>query len=80
MPNLARKADGHPRDLPLVRILSGAERPDAVFAATHYRDRWFWIDDRDFRSKGIFTFLMLLFSLSETGVAAQAPVITIPVN
>lgn len=79
-PNPARAATGNPRDEPLVRILSGMERSDTAFAATRYRDRWFWIDDRDLRSKSIFTFLMMLFSLSETGVAQQAPVITIPVN
>ncbi len=79
-PNPAVAAAGNPRDQPLVRILSGMERPDTAFAATRYRDRWFWIDDRDLRSKSIFTFLMMLFSLSETGVAQQAPVITIPVN
>lgn len=80
MPNLERASGSHPREAPLVRIRSSAERPEAAFTAMRYRDRWFWIDDRDYRSKGIFTFLMLLFSLSETGVTAQAPVITIPGN
>lgn len=80
MPNLVNVPGGNPRDTPLVRIHSGTERPEAIFAATRYRDRWFWIDDGDFRSKGVFTFLMMLFSLSETGVTPQAPVITIPVN
>jgi len=79
-PNPAVAPNANPRDQPLVRIQSGMERPDTAFAATRYRDRWFWIDDRDLRSKSIFTFLMMLFSLSETGVAQQAPVITIPVN
>jgi len=79
-PNAMAAKDANPRDQPLVRILSGTERPATVFAATRYRDRWFWVDDRDLRSKSIFTFLMLLFSLAETGVSAQAPVITIPVN
>ena len=32
------------------------------------------------RSKGIFTFLMMFFSLAETGVTPQQPVLTIPVN
>ena len=72
--------NANPRDQPMVRIQSGMERPETAFAATRYRDRWFWIDDRDLRSKSIFTFLMMLFSLFETGVAQQAPVITIPVN
>lgn len=79
-PNPVLAPNGNPRDQPLVRIQSGMERPDTAFAATRYRDRWFWIDDRDLRSKSVFTFLMMLFSLAETGVAQQAPVITIPVN
>lgn len=79
-PNLTIAAGAHPREQPLVRIRSGTERPAAAFAAAQYRDRWFWIDDRDFRSKGVFTFLMLLFQLAETGIAPQAPLVTIPLN
>jgi len=79
-PNMAASANASPRDAPLVRIRSGADRPGGAFAAFHYRDRWYWIDDRDYRSKAVFTFLMLLFSLAETGVTPQAPVITVPVN
>lgn len=79
-PNAAVPANGHPRDAPLVAIRSGADRPAAPFAAVQYRGRWFWIDDRDLRSKGIFTFLMLLFSLAESGTVSQAPLVTIPLN
>jgi hypothetical protein len=43
-------------------------------------DHWFWIDNRDFRSKSIFSFLLLLTSLAETGVTPQAPVITVPAS
>jgi hypothetical protein len=43
-----------------------------------YRDRWFWIDDRDASSKRVFAFLMLMFSLTETGTAQSAPVLTVP--
>ena len=68
------------RDAPMVRIRSGTDRPPNSFAAIQYRERWFWIDDRDLRSKAVFTFLMLLFSLAETGVAPQAPLVTIPLN
>ena len=32
----------------------------------------------DPRSKGMLTFLMILFSLAETGVPVQAPLVTIP--
>jgi len=68
------------RDRPLIHVLSGATRPSSQFSAVQYRDTWYWIDDGDLGSKRIFTFLMMFFSLAETGVTAQAPVMTIPVN
>ena len=66
--------------LPLVRIQSGTSAPGDAFAAIKYRDSWYWIDDRDFRSKGIFTFLMVIMTLAEKDDKAPAPVVTIPVN
>ena len=48
-------------------VKSSADKPDFVFTAVKYRDHWFWIDDRDMRSKRTFAFLMILFSLTETG-------------
>jgi hypothetical protein len=39
---------------------------DRAMAMT-YKDYWFWVDDRDFKSKRAFTFLMILFSLTESG-------------
>jgi hypothetical protein len=43
-----------------------------------FKDHWYWIDDTDIASKRTFTFLMLLFSLAETGQPAAAPVVTVP--
>ncbi len=70
----------NPRDRPLVRVLSGPAAPVDAFAAVHYRNTWYWIDDADFASKRIFTMLMMFFSLAETGVAPQVPALTLPVN
>lgn len=69
-----------PRDRPLVRILSGARAPSDAYAAVRYRDTWYWIRDDDIASKSAFSFLMMFFSLAETGTAPTAPVITIPAN
>ena len=69
-----------PRDRPFVRILSGPSAPGDAFAAVRYRNSWYRIDDADFQSKRVFTFLMMFFSLAETGVPSQAPVLTLPVN
>jgi hypothetical protein len=63
---------------PLVRIHSGTEAPADVYAAVPYKDHWYWIDDTDIESKRIFTFLMILFSLAETGQTTNAPVVTVP--
>lgn len=65
---------------PMVRIQSGAARPADAFAAIRYRDYWYWVDDRDFRSKGIFTLLMVVMTLAEKEEKAPPPVVTIPAN
>ena len=73
-------ADLRPLDLPRVRIHSGATPPGDAFAAVRYRDSWYWVSDGDFASKRALTFLLLFFSLADTGVAPEAPVLTIPVQ
>ncbi|MCX7149544.1 MAG: hypothetical protein NTY05_09070 [Rhodocyclales bacterium] len=66
------------RGYPLMHIRSSSERPADVFAAVPYRNRWFWIDDRDLDSKRMFMFLTVFSALAETGIAPQTPLITIP--
>jgi hypothetical protein len=63
---------------PLIRIHSSPDKPADAFIAVPYRTYWFWIDDRDLRSKSLFSFLMFIFSLTETGGKEGAPVITVP--
>ena len=62
-----------------VRVRSSAGKPAAndAFAAVRYRDQWFWIDDRDIAAKRGLSFLMMLFTLVESGVTAAPPVLTI---
>jgi hypothetical protein len=63
---------------PLVRIHSSTDKPADAFIAVPYRNHWFWIDDHDVRSKMLFTFMMFIFSLTETGGKEGAPIITVP--
>ena len=69
---------GDARAKPLVHIHSGTEAPADAYAAVPYKGYWYWIDDTDIVSKRTFTFLMILFSLAETGQTTAAPVVTVP--
>ena len=59
---------------------SGTEQTDKSYTQVRYRDHWYWIDDRDMASKRVFTFLTVLFTLSETGQKIQQPILTIRAN
>jgi hypothetical protein len=63
---------------PLIRISSSADRPADVFVAVPYNGYWFSIDDRDIASKGVFSFLMFVFTFVETVSKEAAPILTIP--
>jgi len=62
----------------LVCILSSKKKPANAYVAVPYRDYWFWIDDRDLKSKHTFAFMMLLFTLSDNAGTQNLPVLTIP--
>jgi hypothetical protein len=62
----------------LVKILSSNSKPNDAFVSVNYRDHWFWIDDRDLKTKRVFAFMMLLFTLADTGEKENLPLITIP--
>jgi hypothetical protein len=59
-------------------IHSSKDKPANSFAAVHYRDHWFWIDEGDWQSKRALTTIMFLFTIAETGGNEQLPLITIP--
>jgi len=61
-----------------VQIKCSAGKPADAFAAVHYRSHWFWVDDRDWRTKRAFTAIMFFFTLAETGGNEKLPLITIP--
>jgi hypothetical protein len=61
----------------MISILCSEGKPGDGFAEVPYRNRWFWIDDRDYRSKRLFSFLMFVMTLTETGGKEGAPIVTI---
>ena len=61
-----------------VRICCAKDRPADAFVAVRYREHWFWIDDCDLKTKRTFSFMMMLFTLAETGEREPLPLITIP--
>jgi len=62
----------------LIRVHSSREKPKDAFASIPYQDYWFWIDNKDLPSKQIFSFLMFMFALTETGGKVGVPIVTIP--
>ncbi|SPD75600.1 conserved hypothetical protein [uncultured Desulfobacterium sp.] len=65
---------------PLIRIVNSQERPEDAFVSIPYRKFHFWIADRDLMSKKIFSFLMFVFTLVETGDKGLTPIVTVPTN
>lgn len=68
--------DANPRHL--LRIHNSTDKPDDASVAVYYRDHWFWIDDRDLASKRAFAFMLMLFTLTDSGQKDSLPLITIP--
>lgn len=62
----------------VLRVQCSDSAPAEAYVAVAYRGRWFWIDDRDLRSKRAFAFMMMLFTMSDPSGAENAPMITIP--
>lgn len=63
---------------PLIRIQSSSSAPADAFVVVPYRNAYFWIDDKDLMSKKIFSFLMFVFTLVETGEKGMSPIVTVP--
>jgi hypothetical protein len=77
-PTMAEQAPSGAVPAPLMRIHSSRSRPENAFIAVPYQDYWFYIDNRDYPSKRIFSFIMFIFALTETGGKEGAPIVTIP--
>jgi hypothetical protein len=62
----------------LIQIKCSKTKPADAFVTVDYRNHWYWIDDRDLKSKRVFSFMMMLFTLADTGEKENLPLITIP--
>ena len=62
----------------LIQIHSSKSKPADAFVAVQYHGHWFWIDDRDLKSKRVLSFMLMLFTLADTGERENLPLITIP--
>ena len=78
LPTFREKASDDRTIAPLVKVQSSPKRPRDAFVTVPFRDHWFWIDDKDVLSKNVFSFLMFIFTLTETGEKGGVPIVTIP--
>lgn len=60
-----------------IRIHSSRDKPETALVRVRERGYWFYIDDRDLRSKRTFGILQILLSLTESDEGARAPLVTI---
>ena len=59
-------------------VHSGLDKPELSFASTLYNGYWYWIDPTDLRSKQVFTLMLYLTTLTDSGGEDSNPVLTIP--
>jgi len=63
----------------MIHVHSSSSKPasNQAFSTVPYRNYWFWVDDTDLASKRGLGFMMLLFTLVESGNTVAPPVLTI---
>jgi len=71
-----------PEERRFITIRSSEKRPGNATVRIRFRDRWFYIDATDTKSKRAFVLLQTFIGmrLADPGAAQQAPVLTVPVN
>ena len=61
----------------LIHILVDSEKPANAFISIKYRDHWYYIDDRDVKSKNTFAVMQILMSMANDGSGSVGPLISI---
>lgn len=77
-PGLVDQAPADAEIASRIFIRSSTDQPGDAFLAVSYRNHWFYIEDTDFRSKRLFSFLLFLLSLAESGSQGISPILTLP--
>ena len=72
--------NGAVTDQIIFKIKSSKERPKDAFVAVKRENYWFYIDDKDFDSKNVFSSIAGILSMSEPGTKEGTPVLTLPVQ
>ena len=65
---------------PLLHVWSGASPPNNPFVSVHYQNHWFWVDNRDWKSKRTLSTVLFLFTLTDSDISGRVPVLTLPVK
>ena len=66
-----------PDDPDLIQILVAQTPPENAYLTIKYRDYWYYIDDRDVKSKNTFALMQILMSMAKDGSGSVAPLISI---
>ena len=74
------RGKGVPGVVRLISIHSGKSVPSDAFVSVKYENSWFWIDKGDLESKQMFSLIMMLFTMVDTGPRENQPVLTIPAH
>jgi hypothetical protein len=64
----------------ILRIRVSESRPDGALLSVRNHDRWFFIEDRDFRSKSTFVLLSQIYALQAAPPTGILPTLTLPVG
>lgn len=64
----------------LLNVCWSKREPREAHVKVRYRNKWFFIDDRDMNSKKTFILLQQLYSLKSMDVVQSPPILTIPLG
>jgi hypothetical protein len=65
---------------PLIRVESTLQKPTDAFVSIRYGGHRVWINDKGLPSNRIFSFLMFIFTLTETGEQEKALPVVLPLG